>query len=134
MNETIYRRPWDYDLEHESDARDVEFYRQLVRRLKPSRVLELGCGSGRLTVPLASSDEGPELRVVGVDENPQMLDRARAKLADATPRVAHRVRLERGDMRDWRSRERFDLVVIALIWHEWRIVRRAHAASHGKNT
>ena len=28
----------------------------------------------------------------------------------------------------------FDLVVIVLIWHEWRIVRQAHAASHGKKT
>ena len=26
----------------------------------------------------------------------------------------------------------FDLVVIALIWHEWRIVRQAHTASLGK--
>jgi len=28
----------------------------------------------------------------------------------------------------------FDLLVIALIWHEWRIVRRAHAASHEKRS
>ena len=49
MTDTIYRRPEDYDLEHEGDERDIEFYRELVVRLRPRRMLELACGSGRLT-------------------------------------------------------------------------------------
>src|SRR5262245_14296085 len=46
------RRPRDYDLEHENDE-DVAFYIDLVLRLRPRRVLELGAGSGRVTIPLA---------------------------------------------------------------------------------
>jgi hypothetical protein len=41
MTDPIYRRPEDYDLEHEGDERDIEFYRELVVRLRPRRMLEL---------------------------------------------------------------------------------------------
>ena len=52
MDELIYQRPGDYELEHEGDD-DIEFFVELARRLKPKRVLELACGSGRVTEPLA---------------------------------------------------------------------------------
>ncbi len=47
--DAIYQRPDDYDLEHTGDDQDVRFYCRLASRLAPSRVLELGCGSGRVT-------------------------------------------------------------------------------------
>jgi hypothetical protein len=40
--EAIYERPGDYDLEHEGDDEDVRFYLDLVNKLRPNRVLELG--------------------------------------------------------------------------------------------
>ena len=54
MDELIYQRPADYELEHEGNADDVEFFVALARRLKPKRVLEVACGSGRVTQPLAN--------------------------------------------------------------------------------
>jgi ubiquinone/menaquinone biosynthesis C-methylase UbiE len=51
--ETIYERPRDYDLEHEGDDEDIRFYLNLIERLQPRRVLELACGSGRITIPWA---------------------------------------------------------------------------------
>ena len=47
--DAIYERPRDYDLEHEGDDEDIEFYTRLVRQLRPRRVLELASGSGRVS-------------------------------------------------------------------------------------
>jgi ubiquinone/menaquinone biosynthesis C-methylase UbiE len=49
----LYRRPEEYDLEHLGDDDDIQFYVNLSRSLKPDRVLELACGTGRITIPLA---------------------------------------------------------------------------------
>jgi 2-polyprenyl-3-methyl-5-hydroxy-6-metoxy-1,4-benzoquinol methylase len=53
MDKLIYRKPADYELEHEGRCEDIDFFVSLVSRLKPSRVLQLACGSGRITQPLA---------------------------------------------------------------------------------
>src|SRR5437868_2241249 len=42
-----------YDYEYRRRRADVSFYRELARRRGAERVLELGAGSGRVTVPLA---------------------------------------------------------------------------------
>lgn len=55
MPDTIYARPGQYDLEHEGDDVDVRFYIGLLDRYSPRRVLELVCGSGRVTLPLADA-------------------------------------------------------------------------------
>lgn len=57
----------------------------IVRRLEVHagmRVLDAGCGPGRLTVPLAKS-VGPEGRIDAVDLQPEMLSRAKAKVEAA---------------------------------------------------
>jgi hypothetical protein len=46
MDELIYQRPADYELEHEGNADDVEFFVALARRLNPNGFLEVACGSG----------------------------------------------------------------------------------------
>jgi 2-polyprenyl-3-methyl-5-hydroxy-6-metoxy-1,4-benzoquinol methylase len=52
-------------------------------RLAPGmRVLDAGCGTGRLAVPIAAAI-GPEGRVLAVDLQPGMLERAKAKAAAA---------------------------------------------------
>jgi hypothetical protein len=47
----IYERPRDYDLEHEGDDEDIEFYLRLLTEWQPKRVVELASGSGRVTIP-----------------------------------------------------------------------------------
>ena len=73
--ERIYQRPEDYDLEHEGQAEDARFYGHLLRRLHPTRILELACGSGRVTAALAAALPHAEMR------------RARCLPGDARPRV-----------------------------------------------
>lgn len=108
MTESIYRRPDDYDLEHEGDTEDVAFFVELPARLRPRRVLELACGSGRVTLPLA---EAGGFDVVGLELNPDMLAEARARREAASPPVQKRLTLVEGDMRSWRGEQPFDLVL-----------------------
>jgi SAM-dependent methyltransferase len=67
-----------YDLDLEDDPGDIDLYLALADRAK-GPVLELAAGSGRLAVPLAAAGH----RVTAVDLDGAMLDRARARAADA---------------------------------------------------
>ncbi|WP_109110386.1 class I SAM-dependent methyltransferase [Azospirillum sp. TSO35-2] len=74
---------------------DVAFYTgQALGHGGP--VLEIGCGTGRLTIPLARAG----LEVWAVDVSAAMLDQLRAKLADEPAAVRDRVRILHGDAAD----------------------------------
>src|SRR3954469_8100244 len=63
--------PEVYDLEHASFADDVDLYLRLAE-VVGDPVLELGCGSGRVLLPLAEAG----YRVTGIDRSAPMLERA----------------------------------------------------------
>jgi len=109
--EAIYQRPSDYDLEHVGDTEDVGFFVSLVRRLRPQRVLELACGNGRVTLPLAEAGAADGFEVVGLELVPQMLAAAREKASAAPADVRARLTLVDGDMRTWKADRPFDLIV-----------------------
>lgn len=88
--------PLVYDLQFRPDARDVAFWVEWCREVGDP-VLELGCGNGRVTIPLATGG----LQVVGVDVSAPMLAGARKRLAAEPAEVRQRVRLEQGDMRQF---------------------------------
>lgn len=113
MQDAIYERPADYELEHLGDDRDVRFYQRLTARLGATRVLELASGSGRVTVPLAASLRGDDAVVVGIERSDEMLAESRRKCGEAEAATAARITLEQGDMRTWRSARRFHLVIVA---------------------
>jgi ubiquinone/menaquinone biosynthesis C-methylase UbiE len=108
----LYRHPEEYDLEHLGDSEDVEFYVSLVRRLQPRKVLELGCGTGRITLPLAEQGAQLAFDVTGLDSQAEMLETAKKCLLEVPPKVRERLRLIQGDMRTWQSESAFDLIVI----------------------
>lgn len=86
---------------------DIAFYvEEAVASGSP--VLELGCGTGRLLIPVVEAG----LEVVGLDASADMLDVARAKLAACRPDVQRRARLVHGDMRDFELAPPFSLVTI----------------------
>jgi SAM-dependent methyltransferase len=80
-----------YDAVWESEYEDQPFYSWLLG--PPSgKLLELGCGTGRVLLPLAM--EG--WRCVGVDASPDMLEICRLKAdEDNLPVELHRQRIER---------------------------------------
>src|SRR5262245_1872932 len=86
-----------YDLDLSEDPGDLDLLLALAGRAD-GPVLELACGSGRLTVPLAAVGHD----VTGVDLDPAMLARARRAADAAGAPVAGRVRLVEGDARSIR--------------------------------
>jgi ubiquinone/menaquinone biosynthesis C-methylase UbiE len=108
----LYRRPDEYDLEHLGDDADVRFYVGLAKRLKPKSVLELACGTGRITLPLAEQGARSGFSVVGLDSEASMLKQARAKARLISAAAHKRLELIRGDMRTWHRRKPFELIVV----------------------
>jgi len=98
-----------YDLEHADYADDLDLYLNLAL-VVGDPILELGCGTGRLLVPLAEAGH----QVTGVDVSRPMLDRAAAAVANAG--VSPRVTLHHDSMTEADSAPGgpFGLVVIAL--------------------
>ena len=108
----IYRRPDLYDMEYAGASNeDAHFFARLVARVRPRRVLELACGSGRVTLTLAAALQKAE--IVGVDSSTEMLGRATTACDVAESAVRQRVSFVNGDMRDWPgSGGTFDAVLI----------------------
>ena len=92
-----------YDPWSRSVLEDIGFYVEHARR-SGGPVLELGVGTGRISVPIAA--EG--IRVVGVDASQGMLEVARERAALASVEVDFRY----GDLRDPPVDEQFPLVLI----------------------
>jgi len=88
-------------------AGDVDFYLEQARR-SGGPILELGAGTGRITLPLAEAG----YEVVGLDLSPAMLDLAEKKIA-ARAALKPRPVLVAGDMRDYDLGRTFALIIIA---------------------
>src|SRR6266850_2966928 len=91
---------------------DAQFLARLLARVRPRRLLELGCGSGRVTFTLAAAL--PKTEIVGLDSSIEMLGMAAAAHDAAESSVRKRVSFVKGDMRDWQGAgDAFDAAVIA---------------------
>jgi SAM-dependent methyltransferase len=99
---------YDWENAQTLGKRDVAFWRELTRGAAGT-VLELGCGTGRISVPLARA--GVDL--VGVDRSVPMLSRARRRSKLLSKRGSHgRVVFVRADIRALPfSARRFDTVL-----------------------
>lgn len=106
-----------YDLQHASYTPDVPMYLQAARqvaRAGVARILELGCGTGRVMAPLVAAGH----YVLGVDASEPMLQRARQRLANV---AGGRCDLLAADVTGLRTLlapgkdgSAFDLAIIAL--------------------
>jgi len=86
---------------------DVAFYRDAAREFGDP-ALELGCGTGRVTMALAEAGN----RVTGLDLSERMLERAIRKRAELRVEPRERVHLIQGDMTKFDLGEKFRLVII----------------------
>lgn len=89
---------------------DVEFYVNAARHGGKGKVLELGCGTGRILIPTAAAG----CSVVGLDLSETMLAKCRGKLAQQPADVQKRVRLVQGSMAGFDLGESFHLVTAPL--------------------
>jgi SAM-dependent methyltransferase len=85
---------YDWENTRTFGRRDVPFWRRVALDAR-GLVLELGCGTGRISKPLARAG----VRLVGIDRSAPMLARLRAA-TKRTRMEAARMRLVRGDIRE----------------------------------
>jgi SAM-dependent methyltransferase len=83
---------------------DVPLYLRNVDR--STSVLELGCGTGRVLIPLAAHCK----EIIGVDYSTGMIERCRLKLAESRQNLTN-VTLLVGDITRLDFRRRFDLII-----------------------
>jgi SAM-dependent methyltransferase len=89
---TLYDDAALYDLQHDGYREDFAFYRRLCED-QGGPVVELGAGTGRLTLPLA----GTGAQVIAVEPHALMRARCAARVAEAG--LGARVRVVDGDAR-----------------------------------
>ena len=90
-----------------SRHQDAAFYRDAARDYGDP-ILELGCGTGRITMALAEAGK----RITGLDLSERMLERAVKKRASLIVEARERVHLVQGDMTHFDLGEKFRLILI----------------------
>jgi len=105
--EDPYRSPILYDLEYQQQTEDIPHYVQLARRMR-GPVLELGCGTGRITLPIAQAG----VEVHGMDASADMLRGLEEKLSREPDSVRWRVRYSQGDFCQLAPDPRYSLVIL----------------------
>ncbi|MFH1560527.1 MAG: class I SAM-dependent methyltransferase [Chloroflexota bacterium] len=95
-----------YDWVYAWKRDDIPFYVEEARR-SGGPVLELGCGTGRVAIPMAQA----EVEVVGLDNSAKMLQVARRKARTLGP-INGKLTWVRGDMRSLSLDRKFALVII----------------------
>ena len=103
---SLYADGYIYDclFADHNPAAEVQFCSGLVNR-QGCTLLELACGTGRATVPLAQAG----FNVTGIDNAEPMLHRARAKTISAGVSI----RLKAADMRSFDLQSRFGVIYLA---------------------
>ncbi|MFC1715485.1 class I SAM-dependent DNA methyltransferase [Candidatus Poribacteria bacterium] len=86
---------------------DMPFYVEEAKKAG-SPVLELGCGTGRVTIPVAESG----IDIVGLDLSEDMLSVARQKISRFSTEAQNRIQLVEGDMRYFSLDQKFNLIMI----------------------
>jgi 2-polyprenyl-3-methyl-5-hydroxy-6-metoxy-1,4-benzoquinol methylase len=83
---------------------DLQFYKQWLPKNKNAQILELCCGTGRLTIPIAK--EG--FNITGVDYTTSMLEEAKLKAF----KEALKIKFIEADIRTLDLQEKYDLIFI----------------------
>lgn len=96
-----------YDLFFTGLKGDVAFYVEEARKAG-SPVLELGCGTGRVLIPVAEAG----IEITGLDASKDMLSVLRHKVSRLDDSVKRRVEIVKGDMTDFALGRKFSMVMI----------------------
>ena len=104
-----------------ADCDDIAFWQAVTPAVSDGPLLELGCGTGRVLLPLARAGH----EVTGIDLAPHMLGRCRAKLKGESGEVRDRVTLREADMAAFDLGRRFAQVYCAFgTFHHLRTVEQ----------
>lgn len=93
-----------YHEHHRSFIEDLPFWLDLARR-QGGPVLELGCGTGRILIPLAEAG----FRCYGVDHSPEMLEFLHSQ---APPSISQNIVTTQADFSSFKINIQFPLVIL----------------------
>jgi SAM-dependent methyltransferase len=107
---TSYDQVADFGLLYDSvpayqERTDVGFYVEEARGERS--VLEIGCGTGRVLLPIARSGT----IITGIDSSASMLTRCGDRVEEEPPEVRRRISLKQGDIRDFAFPDKFTLAI-----------------------
>lgn len=92
-----------YDQQHQKLVEDIPFFLSRVEHYGDP-VLELACGTGRVTIPLAQAG----FKITGLDINNSMLQQAKKKAENQQFKISW----QQGDMRCFQFAEKFKTIII----------------------
>ncbi|MDR1700798.1 MAG: class I SAM-dependent methyltransferase [Lachnoclostridium sp.] len=105
MKNTYPNSAWLYDYDSDNECEDTLFYLEYAR--KYGEVLELGCGTGRISLALAK--EG--ICVTGIDLSPHMLEVFEKKLVE-NPKLSEKARFIQCSMSNFSLNRKFPMIII----------------------
>ena len=92
------------------DPLNLAFYKGLARSAEGA-VLELGCGTGRLMIPMAPYCQS----ITGLDLSSRMLEICGKKILQLPDDIRHKIQLVHGDMRNFNLDSSFSLITIPFL-------------------
>lgn len=98
---------WEDRWHLENQAQDLQFYRRIAKRIG-GPILELGCGTGRLAIPLAKAG----YEVTGIDASAGMLAKAEEKTNELKPAVRERLDFVCARMEDYSLDREYSLIIV----------------------
>lgn len=92
-----------YQLQYANYRDDISFYSRLAQRLNATHILEIGAGSGRVSIPLARRG----FEVTGLELSSQMLELGHENAL----REGVDIKFVLGDAREFKLEQKFPLVI-----------------------
>lgn len=111
-----------YHTHHSLEAHDLSFWLHWAKK-QGGPILELGCGTGRVLIPLAEAGH----TIFGLDYDPAMLDQLRVRLSNS---IKNRVALVRGDLRRYCLAARFPLILMPCNTYSTLLLEDRQVALH----
>ena len=95
-----------YDKVYAWKSDDIEFYVEQAE-ISGGPILELGCGTGRITIPIAIAG----MHITGLDSSIQMLEVARTKAGKVSD-IENKIEFIHEDMTTFSMERKFSLIII----------------------
>jgi SAM-dependent methyltransferase len=111
ISDTLYSNDaYFYDLDNREPLKvDIPFYLGCASKISAnSRILELACGTGRITIPLAKAGH----EVWALEYSEAMIDVFEDKLKNLPEETASKIHLIHGDMSNFEMGQKFPLILL----------------------
>ena len=105
-NNTIYHNPQRYDDQYWWKKNDIEFWKKIYTKNNGKKILELGSGTGRLSIPLLK--EGADY--TGLEISKEFCNHAKNKIK----KYGFVPNIITGDFRDFNLNNKYDIIFIGF--------------------